>query len=335
MDNTTVTHSDEPIDIDTGELIDKDIGTCPEGIDPNLWEIWQDGEKVKSDQFLAQLKRGMSGQNIGLENGLTQINKYIYGTHKARYYLIASESGVGKTTYGDFMYVLNAWKSAKAQGRKIKIFYCSFEIGKVEKLYRWCSYFIFLKHGIRLPSDYLQGRIAGKLVSAQDSNLILEAYGVITEMLKDVIILDHTTHPTSIFESLIDTHFDKIGKVNRAKITETDKKKGRKGYVTGYIEDDPSAITILIIDHLALTGTEMGLETKGIMDKMSKYAIVLRNLFHCTIVFYQQFSTDMMSSYRGLLGKKTEATIAPQRLDFGDSKTTYRDLTKDILLCQN
>jgi len=323
MENTIVTPSDE-FDVDTGEILSPyTIGDCPEGVDKMLWEMWND--ESKHDQFLSQLRRGMLGQNIGLDTSLANIDKYTYGIHKARYYLLGGESGAGKTTLGDFMFVLKAWESAKKQKRRIKIFYCSFEIGKTEKLYRWCSYFIFVKYGIRLPSDYLQGRITGKLVAEEHVKIILEAYSVVTEMMKDVVILEHVTHPTNIFESIIENHFAKEGIVERTPVPEADKKKGKKGFVRGYKENDPNLITILMIDHLALTGSELHLHTKDIMDKMSKYAIVLRNVFFCTVGFYQQFSPDMMSTYRGLIGKKTEATVTPQRIDFGDSKATYRD----------
>lgn len=325
--NTIHIASDEGLlDLSTGELVEDIVDkTCPEGIDPALWNQWLDEDELKKDHFLYQLKRGTSGLNVGLENGLETVNKYIHGTHKGRYYLIGAESSAGKTSIGDFMYVLNAWLSAKKQKRKIKIYYCSFEIGKTEKLYRWCSYFIFIKYGIRLSGDYLQGRITGNAPSPLHVQYILEAYSIITEMLKDVVIIQDVVHPTKIFEDLIHTHFEANGVVDRTPVTAADKAKGKKGFVKGYTESDPSMITILLIDHLALTGTEQKLETKGIMDKMSKYAIVLRNLFHCTVVFYQQFSTDMMATYRGAFGKKTEATITPQRIDFGDSKATFRD----------
>lgn len=327
MEATTDIQSDEGLlDIPTGEIMEPPFESdCPEGIDPALWIQWQDEEELKKDYFLYQLKRGKEGHNVGLENGLTNINKYIYGTQKGWYYLIGGESSSGKTTIGDFMFVLNAWMSAKQQNRPIKIYYCSFEIGKTEKLFRWCSYFIYLKYGVQLPGSYLQGRITDRLIHDQHTLWALEAYTIIKEMLKDVDIVQDTIHPTKIFEDLIESHFAKHGTVKRADISAEDKKKGKKGYVKAYTENDPKLITLLVVDHLALTGTEMHLETKGIMDKMSKYMIVLRNIFHCTGIFYQQFSPDMMSTYRGAYGKKIEAILTPQRIDFGDSKATFRD----------
>lgn len=297
----------------------------PEGVDESIWKQWQDEEELKKDKFLYQLKRGMQGHNVGLDNGLTNINKYIYGTHKGRYYLIGAESGVGKTTISDFMFVLKAWESSKKLGRKIKIFYFSFEIGKIEKLYRWVSYFIFIKYKIQLPSDYLQGRIAGKTVTKEHSEMILYAYSIIKEMLKDVTIVEDTLTPTKIFNAMIDEHFSKHGTIERAAVSAEDIKKKKKGSLKGYTENDSDLTTIIMIDHLALTEGERGMDTKMVMDTMSKYCIVLRNMFHATPVIIQQFSTDMMSAYRGAFGKKTEATIAPSRLDFGDSKATYRD----------
>lgn len=325
------------MNLDNIELIEAvEDGTTddapPEGVDPALWKILQDEEQIKQDRFLYQLKRGMQGHNVGLENGLTNINKYIYGTHKGRYYLIGAESGVGKTTIGDFMYVLKAWESAKKMGRKIKIFYFSFEIGKTEKLYRWVSYYIFHKFQVQLPSDYLQGRIHGNLPSKEHQRLILIGYAAVLEMMKDVTIVEDVLHPTKIFEAMVEEHFAKHGKVERAEVSAEELKKhpNKKGYVKAYTEDDPDLITLMVVDHAALTGTEMGLDTKGIMDKLSKYVIVLRNVFHCTAVIIQQFSTSMMETYRGAFGKKTEGSIAPQRLDFGDSKATFRDA--DVVL---
>jgi hypothetical protein len=307
--------------------IDLEPREAPEGVSPVIWKQWEDEEALKQDKFLWQLKRGIQGHNVGFDNGRTHLNKYLHGTHKARYYLIGGESGAGKTTIGDFMYVLRLWFAAKAMNRRIKIVYLSYEIGKVEKMYRWCSYFIFLKYGIRLPSDYLQGHIQGRPPSGRHVEMILEAYTTVRQMLdsREVVIVEDVQHPTAVFEGVIRDVFEPNGKVERDTVAPEEAKKGKKGYIRGYTEHDPDLMTMIVVDHLALTGSEMGLDTKGVMDKMSKYMIVLRNMFHCSGLFIQQFSTDMMSAYRSNYGKKDQAAIKPTRLDFGDSKATFRD----------
>lgn len=310
---------------------DFDYGEAPEGVSPEVWESWKKWKMKPPDDFIFQVRRGIEGRNAGLRNGLENVNKYIHGTHQARYYLVGADAGVGKTTVTDFMYIFKAWEDAKRQGRKIKIFYCSFEIGKLDKVARWVSHYVFMKFNVRLPSDYILGRIEGKLVTPEHEKMIMVAYTIVLEMLYDkdtnptgsVIFVGDVIHPTKIFEDLIEAHFEHQGKVKRAELTEEQKKKHRKGYVIGYEANDPDAVTILFIDTLNLTGSEQGLDTKHIMDRMSRYAIVLRNMFHCTCVFIQQFSTDLMSWHRS--NKKNPDAIAPQRIDFGDSKATYRD----------
>lgn len=305
-----------------------DIGDAPEGFDPEQWEEWKNWKMRPANDFIFQVKRGMTGANTGLANGLKNVNKYIYGTHQARYYLIGADSSVGKTTVADFMFVLKAWESAKVLKKPIKIFYCSFEVGKVDKIARWVSYYIFHKFGERLPSDFILGRITGNLPTSKHEKLIMQGYAAVNELMKDIVFVEDVIHPTKIFEDLIEAHFSKVGTVTRADVSDEDKKKGKKGYVKSYQPNDPDLMTLLVIDHLALTGSEQRLDTKGTMDRISKYGIVLRNIFHCTLCFIQQFSTDLMSFHR--TNKKNPQSIAPQRLDFGDSKATFRDA--DVVL---
>ena len=131
-------------------------GDNPVNFPEDKWEKWQ---QEHNNSFVYQVQRGRLGHNRGLENGLIRINNSIYGTHQGRYYLIGADSGVGKTTVSDFMFVLKAWQSAKKLGRRIKIFYCSFEISKLAKQARWCSHFIFLIYGVELPASYILGNI--------------------------------------------------------------------------------------------------------------------------------------------------------------------------------
>lgn len=301
-------------------------GDDPVLLDDVKWEQWQ---KEHNNSFIHQVQRGRLGHNKGLDNGLTSVNNYVYGTHRARYYLIGAESGAGKTTLADFMYVLSAWASAKQRGVNIKIFYCSFEISRLLKEARWCSYYISLRYNVELPSDYILGSINGVYLTDDHMAMVQEAYRMVTEIMKDVIFLEDAVHPTAIFEGIITTHFERNGTLERTPVTAEDRKKGRKGYVKSYTAFNADDVTLLVVDHMALIGSELGLDLKGNMDKLSRYFVILRNMFNCTIIAIQQFSADLLAAKRersnNSSGNKQASMIAPQRLDFGDSKTTYRD----------
>lgn len=296
---------------------------------------WDDWRNRPGNDFIHQIQRGRLGQNIGISTGIKGLDRYTYGIHPGRYYLIGADSGVGKTTMSDFIFVLSAIEQAKRLKKKIKIFYCSFEIGKTDKIARWCSYYIFNKYKIRLPSDYFLGRIEGKLLTPEHFPLVQEAYAWIDNLMgPDGVIkfMDIMMHPTMIFEGIIDGYYAEHGTVKRDNVTGKEKASGKHGYVRGFTPNigEEETEVILMIDHMALANVEQGLDTKGIMDRLSKYGVVLKNLFRTTIVMIQQFSTDLLSANRAMHLKRDLQAIIPTRLDFGDSKATFRDA--DVVL---
>ena len=279
---------------------------------------WANQEEDNS--FKSQVKRGMEGLNEGIDNGMKNINVHIHGTHRARYILIGADSGVGKTTIADFMYFYSLWKAAKLKGIKLYIKYFSFELSSSEKKAKWVCQWIKAINNIDLSTDYIMGRIPGLLLSTEHLKLVMRAYTIVEEVLKNVTMIDHMLHPTGMLNILVEEHYEKIGTVYR----DVPKEGRKKGMIRNYKANDPSAMTVVIVDHLALINVEAGcISTKQIMDRWSMYSVQLRNIFQTTIIQIQQFSTSMMSAYREQ--KKSEMAIAPQRLDFGDSSYTFRD----------
>ena len=243
---------------------------------------------------------------------------------------------VGKTTIADFMYLYSLWRSAKKKGIKLYIKYFSFELSAAEKKAKWVCQWVKSIYNIDLSTDYVMGRIPGLLLSAEHLKLVMRAYGVVEEMMQDMVLIDHMLHPTGMLNKLVEEHYEKIGTV----IRDVPKEGKKKGMIRGFKANDPSALTLIIVDHLALINVEGGaISTKQIMDRWSMYSVQLRNIFSTTLIQIQQFSTSMMSAYREQ--KKSESAIAPQRLDFGDSSYTYRDgiknlckLYKSMYICQ-
>lgn len=294
----------------------------------NKWDLkvqdieWEELEAEwvnhKEDDFITTVEAGVLGHNEGFDNGLVTVNAHIHGTHRGRYILIGADSGVGKTTIADFMYIFSLWLDCKKRGVKIYIKYFSFEISATEKKARWVSQWIKRVHNLDLSSDYIMGRIPGKLLIPFHLKLVKQGYSLVQEMLKDIEIIDYSLGPTGMLNRVLD-HYSAIGTIDRDK-----PKDDKKGSIRAYIPNDPLVVTAVVTDHLALINTEAGcISTKQIMDRWSMYSVQLKNIFKTTVIQIQQFSTSMMSAYREQ--KKTEVAIAPQRLDFGDSSYTYRD----------
>lgn len=200
---------------------------------------WND----EDDEFTKTVAAGLKGLNYGLGNGLDRINNYLYGVHRGRYYLIGADSGVGKTTVGDFMLLLHPWMAAKAAGIPFYGKYFSFEISRKEKIARWVSFFIYLLFGRDIPSDYIMGRIPGLIVTPDDLRMIKIAKNYVDTMLQDVEIIEGSVNPTWVLNHMIDRHYEKIGKVERDKPTDSKK----KGHITGFIPNDPKQVTFLPI----------------------------------------------------------------------------------------
>jgi hypothetical protein len=274
----------------------------------------------KPDSFTKAVERGRQGLSMGFDNGLTRINEFLYGTHRGRYYLIGADSGVGKTTLADFMFIISMWLDCKRKGVPIRIVYLSFELSKAAKIARWVSLFIKFLYNLEIPSDYIMGRIPGFLLSDDHMEMVKVAKSYVDLFLKDCEVIEAGVHPTWILNHMVEL-YEQLGTINRAPHPKDPKKKG---FISGYTPKDPNQVTMLVCDHLALAhGEKDATSLKAIIDKISNYAVFLRNTFDTIIVFLQQFSTDLVSTHRA--SKKGDSYIVPQRIDFGDSKYTYRD----------
>jgi hypothetical protein len=286
-----------------------------------------DWESLEQGHFMRLVEYGRQGHNVGWANGFNRLNNYLHGKHRGRYYLIGADSGVGKTTYADFSHLLEQYEYVKAHGKKWYCYYYSFELSKTEKIARWVSYFIYKKYGQVFPSNYIIGRIQGNLPTDKDMELIRIGYAYVYEMMKHITFIEDPVHPTKIFMDLRQHHYGKYGTIKEGPV-----QKGKKhGPILGYTPHpgEENAMVDVVIDHVALLHGEQGMDTKQTIDLMSKYAVALRNMFGTTFTILQQFSTDMQTWHRSAK-KITDKFISPQRLDFGDSKYTYRDA--DVVL---
>lgn len=268
----------------------------------------------------------MAGQNLGVQISLPRLNRILFGIHQSRYYLIGADSGVGKTTFTNFVFVLETIREVIENPRPLMIHYYSFEIAEEELIAKWVCYAVKVLFNVDLHMDYILGRIKDMTMTPEHKAMVDEAIDFVSGLLKYMKIQDTVKNPTSIFNEMI-TYAETIGTCHRTTISEVKKVQGKpktvtSSFITGYTPNNADQLTLIVIDHVALATPEQGKNTKDTIDLLSKYMVFLRNRFKFSPVLIQQFNTELQSVERR---KFRAAALAPQRMDFGDSKYTYRD----------
>jgi len=270
-----------------------------------------------------RIKEGVDGAYEGLSNGFKRLNNFIFGVQKACYTLIGGDSGTYKTTLLDFI-ISSAIEDAIAQGKKINVFYYSFEIDALTKKCNWLSRAVANKYGKIIPPQKIKGlrtkdNIEEMSLTEDEQQLVDSCILEVEEMFSRINFVFEPINPTGIRNELF-KHFESRGKLLYEPYE--DENGVKKQRIVGYSPNDPDEITIAAIDHLALMKDERGFDTKQNIDKMSEYSIFLRNVFKLSIFYLQQFNDGLSSVERS---KFKGVDLSPQKSDFKDSRNPYTD----------
>jgi hypothetical protein len=277
-----------------------------------------------SFKVLADLvQKGMDGENGGIPMGFDRLNRYI-GIRKSMYFLVGGLTGSGKTSFIDDCFVLNPFDWYLDQkgksGVKLEIVYRSMERSRTYKIAKWVARKIFIDTGIIIPVDRLLGW-SGKM-SEYEHNLFLSYKWYIDAMDDVITIIDGAENPVGIAKEL------KIYALNNGRIVEEEvtSPDGSIRTVKKYIPNDPTKITIFVLDHIGLLKTTKDLPTKKqAIDKMSDELRYARDFYGFTIVVVSQFNRSIANPMRIKAGD-----VEPQLEDFSDSSSTQNDA--DVIL---
>jgi len=267
------------------------------------------------DQLSKAVDDGLSGNNKGIPMGFDRLNNYI-GIRKGMYFLIGGLTGSGKTSFIDDCFVLNPldWYLSKenTSNVKLKIIYRSMERSRVYKLAKWISRKIFIDQGMIVPMEKILGWRGRMTPIEHDMFKFYEDY--INEALEVVTIIDGPENPIGVAKEL------KEHALKRGKIEQLDQ------FNKVYIPDDPTEITVVIIDHagkLKLTQTQP--TKKAAIDKMSDELSYARDFYGYTPVVVSQFNRDISNPVRLRNGD-----VEPMLEDFKESGQTQDDA--DVVL---
>lgn len=289
-------------------------------------------------RILENIDRGRKGDNSGLSMGINVYDDILAGLQPKTYYLVGGETSTGKTAFVDSLFVINPLlklfeykKNPEYYNKKgiimnpdadLLIYYYTFEIGIEEKVSKWMLIYLWKKYGIIIDYNTLISRGTKNRLPDDIYEKVKEAELYVNAILEHVTFVDIPTNPTGISKALRD-HSEKVGTV-------TKEEKIIKGFSTeilNYTPNNPNLIQLCIIDHIALMRNEQGFSKKENIDKMSEYAIFLRNKFNMSFVFVSQFNRELAD-----INRQRFKEVQPQLNDFKNTGNMAEDCEVAIAL---
>lgn len=254
-------------------------------------------------------------------------SKVFPGVERGTYDIVTANSGVGKSKLARYMYVITPYEFIKENPEtdiRLKIFYFSLEESKEKFMMSIISYWLFVKHNMRVSIKQLRsvGQVGYYLPDAV-INKIKEAKEYFADLEKYVEVIDNITNPTGIFKYM-KTYNEQNGSWSK-KVLKID---GIEKEVNDtYTPDDPNNYVICITDHIGLLRPEKGAPTvrDAIGKFSSEHCIELRNKYGNIIVNVQQQAADKEKKQYTFKGSNIQEKLEPSLDGLGENKTTQRD----------
>ena len=271
------------------------------------------------DQALKEIDNGKVGLNIGLDMGFDRLTEYLPNIQPGTMYNIGGRPKDGKTAFVDecFLYrPYEAFMNNKDSNIDVEWNYFSFEIDKVKKIIKGIGRRLYRKYGIVADINKVLSRGKHK-ISQEIYDKVLECREYFNQLEDKLNIFNISDigNPTGIYKYLKERSVDE-GKLIFKNVFydgEDHKKLDR------YIPNNSSKYNIDIIDHIALTKSEDGLDTKHTIDRLLQYMIELRNVYRRTPVIVQQLAINIDNT------RRNKCQFKPVIEDWGDSRYSIRD----------
>ena len=255
--------------------------------------------------------------------------------------MITAGSGVGKTQVAKALAVREPLEYAVKNNMKLKIFYFALEESKQEFVDTMICNYVSQKSGLQIDILALQG-YREKSIDAKIM-LIIETYvEEMEELLQNVEVIDSVYNPTGIYKYLRNYadengthHYDEKIFIKN-KIDEDGKKYTVEEKVrpySHYVPNDPTQMTIVVVDHMSLLTPEKNKDTGNTMTQhqtmahwSTNYALkqITKHWNWAVVNVIQQEQSGEREQFTmkgDSIQKKTEPSLA----GFANNKEIQRD----------
>jgi len=294
------------------------------------------------DEVKREIDRGREGEYAGIPvPQLPRMNKYLGGIQAGRYDLLGADSGVGKTSFADFFYVISPIESI-IEGLTdfdYMIDYWSLEISKKRKLVKLSALYMYLKFGI--ITDYNELLSRGGLENRLSDNMyaaFLKTEEFIERLQDYVRIHEGKAYPTQM--AIWTSKYRKsIGKIKYRDVSNPDEPlleenphgkddPRRYRYERIYAPSSNKFIHLVLVDHIGKIRREHESSEKGSrllnkkdnIDKHSDFCVEGRDFYGTSYVNVSQFNRGKSDIQR-----QKYKELRPEREDFKDSGNTFED----------
>ena len=282
------------------------------------------------DSVVKQLKDRRDRVLKGLYNCLPfpfpRFRMIFPGIEKGKFIVITANQKVGKSKLSDYLFVYEPlFFTLQHPEIKVKVIYFTLEVSPNEKYYEFLCYLLFKLDNIIISTTELKS--TDKALDSKIFDLIESPkYKYYIEAFEKMVIYkDDPKNPTGINKycrnyALENGHLNfkkekrtnEIGEIEEFNIVDSD---------NPYTPNDPDEIRIIILDNASNLTLESGMSKMETIDKMSKYAIGLRNQLQYVFVLIQHQAQQQEGIENLKLGK-----LKPSSDGLAECKTTTRDV---------
>lgn len=266
------------------------------------------------DEVKQKIEEGQKGMNEGIPMGFNRLNNVIPGIQQSTYYLIGGELGSGKSALTDEAFIYNPYDYIITHDTDLdfQVLYFSLEIDKVRKIAKAIARRIFHKYKVLVDINYILSKGKNR-ISDEVYKYAMEQCDYFYKLEQYVTFFDKPENPTGIWKTVLN-YSNENGKWKEAINSDG------QMVPSEYKAYNPNKIVLVVVDHLGLMRCERGFLKKQNIDKMSEYAIILRNKCKYSQVFVQQLNRSMSSTERFSINR-----VEPQLSDFKDTGNTQSD----------
>ena len=259
------------------------------------------------DRLFNLIDKGRDGKNIGLSIGLPKLELYMDGLLPGVSYLIAAQSGVGKSTFSLYSFVykpLMDYMAGQEVDRDPYFIMFNLEMTQEQIYAKLLSMYIYEHFGEQITFKELFSR-------GKDTRLSDERYELVKQCDEFLDILDKRLifHETVLnsekYKSCVIKDLQRFGTFNS---------DGE------YIPDNSDQLIVVMIDHMSLCRASSGRSKKEEMDLISSYSVQLRNRCNISPIHIMQFNRNANNPER-----LKQDMQEPDSSDFKDSAAMYED----------